>query len=136
MNQQEETFLTLMKIMHPLMDEDLSDRFQISKFYVSRILISLGKAAKKYLKSIAFKVQNLSPAFRNIKYSHVRHVVYCSEIFFVKPQNIINHNQCWSAYMHHHSGVKRHLINIKKIKVRVSGSCRIIWLHNDTKRFQ
>ena len=105
----EEMLLTFMKIRLGLLDEDLADRFQVSVSYVSRIFTTWVKVLKKFLSTLVFNAQkeivrqNLPPAFRNSKYSQVRHIIDCSEVFIEKPHNLKCQNQCWSDYKHHHT---------------------------------
>lgn len=109
LNPKEEMLLTFMKIRLGLLDEDLADRFQISLSYVSRIFTTWVKLLKRYLSCLVFNAQkdvvrhNLPPSFRTTKYSQVRHIIDCSEVFIEKPQNLVYQNQCWSDYKHHHT---------------------------------
>jgi hypothetical protein len=95
LNPQDEMLLTFMKIRLGLLDEDLADRFQISKSYVSRIFTTWVKLLKRYLNCLVFNAQkeivkqNLPPAFRSSKYSQVRHIIDCSEVFIENPQNLV-----------------------------------------------
>ena len=105
----EEMLLVCMKLRLGLLDEDLADRFKISTSYVSRIFTTWLLILKKFLGLLVFNAQkevvraNLPPSFRNAKYSSVRHIIDCSEIFIEKPNNLKVQNQCWSDYKHHHT---------------------------------
>ncbi|XP_062572932.1 uncharacterized protein LOC134234895 [Saccostrea cucullata] len=105
----DELVLTLMKIRLGLLDEDLADRFSISVSYVSRIFTTWVKILSKYLSKLIFNPPkevvhaNLPPKFKTQKYSSVRHIIDCSEVFIEKPHSMMVSNQCWSDYKHHYT---------------------------------
>lgn len=90
-----------------LLEEDLADRFSISVSYVSRIFTTWVKVLRKFLGEHVFNPPkevvraNLPPPpFKTPRYSCVRHIIDCSEVFIEMPQSMTVSNQCWSDYKH------------------------------------
>lgn len=105
----EEMIMTLMKLRLGLLDADLADRFEISSSQVSRIFTTWVKVLAHFFGSLVYNPPkeivrgNLPPKFQNSKYSSVRHIIDCSEIFIEKPQNLDIQNLTWSDYKKHNT---------------------------------
>ena len=105
----EEMALTLMKLRLGLLNEDLADRFGISSPHVSRIFTTWIKILSEILGSLVFNPpkevvrEHLPPAFQSSKYSSVRHIIDCSEIFLERPHSLDVQSKTWSDYKHHHT---------------------------------
>ncbi|XP_062583089.1 uncharacterized protein LOC134244859 [Saccostrea cucullata] len=105
----EEMALTVMKLRLGLLNEDLATRFNISAPHISKIFTTWIKILSKFLGTLVFNPskevvrENLPPAFRSKKYSSVRHIIDCTEVFLEKPQNLEVQTKTWSDYKHHHT---------------------------------
>ncbi|XP_062576281.1 uncharacterized protein LOC134238184 [Saccostrea cucullata] len=83
----EEMALTLMKLRLGLLNEDLATRFNISAPHISKIFTTWIKILSKFLGTLVFNPskevvrENLPPSFRSKKYSSVRHIIDCTEVF-------------------------------------------------------
>lgn len=64
------------------------------KFYAN-FLASMFSILQKKL-----YVQICPPQFKTPRYSSVRHIIDCSEVFIEMPQSMTVSNQCWSDYKH------------------------------------
>lgn len=112
----DEMILTMMKLRLGLLDEDIADRFHISKSHVSRIFTTWIQVLSKCIGSLVFNPAkdvtrtNLPPKFKTPKYSAVRHIIDCSEIFIETPHNLEVQAKTWSDYKHHHTA--KYLVSI------------------------
>lgn len=103
----DEMTMTLMKLRLGLLNEDLAHRFNISIAHVSKIFTTWIKLLSSFLGSLVFNPtkdvvkNNLPPCFKNAKYSSVRHIIDCTEIFLEKAQNLEVQTKTWSDYKHH-----------------------------------
>lgn len=81
----EEMILCLMKLRLGLLNEDLSDRFDISVGLVSSVFTTWVKILSRLLGECVFNPPaevvraNLPPSFRNNKFQNVRHIIDCTE---------------------------------------------------------
>jgi hypothetical protein len=105
-----EFVLTMMKLRLGLLLEDLADRFGISTTQDSNIFTTWVKFLSQTLGTLVFNPpkdvvkSNLPPSFQNRKFSDVRHIVDCSEVFLEKPSNLNIAAITWSDYKHHNTG--------------------------------
>ncbi|CAH1265591.1 Hypp3212 [Branchiostoma lanceolatum] len=96
-----------MKLRLGLLNEDLADRFGVSKATCSRALTATVKFMASELKCLIFKpaeeVQraNLPRRFQSQRYRNVRHIVDCTEVFIESPKNLKVKAETWSNYKHH-----------------------------------
>lgn len=109
LSSKEEMVITLMKLRLGLLNQDLADRFNVSSTHISRVFTTWIKILSQFFGSLVFNPskevvrENLPPKFRNQKYSSVRHIIDCSEVFLEKPQNLEVQGKTWSDYKHHHT---------------------------------
>jgi hypothetical protein len=104
-----ELLLTLMKIRLGLLNEDLAQRFGISKQHVSNIFTTWVKILSRVLGDLVFNPpkevvrENLPPSFRNPTFNSVRHIIDCTEVFLETPNNLQVRTDTWSDYKHHNT---------------------------------
>ena len=116
LSSKDELLLTLMKIRLGLLNQDLADRFGVSKQSVSNIFTTWVKVLDKFIGSLVFNPpkdmvrENLPPSFKNPTYSSVRHIIDCTEVFLETPQNLSVRADTWSDYKHHNTA--KYLLSI------------------------
>lgn len=103
-----EFLLTLIKLRLGLLNEDLGDRFGISRTTVSNILTTwLPFLSKNLVPCLVFNppkeaVQSILPkSFKTSVYCNVRHIIDCTEIYIEKPKDLKLQALTWSDYKHH-----------------------------------
>ena len=116
LSHKDEFLMTCMKIRLGLLNEDLADRFGISKQSVSNIFTTWIKLLDKFIGSLVFNPpkevlrENLPPSFQNPTYSSVRHIIDCTEVFLETPHNLSVRANTWSDYKHHNTA--KYLVSI------------------------
>ncbi|XP_069121866.1 uncharacterized protein [Argopecten irradians] len=109
LSKKEEIIMTMMKIRLGLLNQDLGDRFGVSATCVSNIISTWIRILGKVIGDLVFNPKkevvkaNLPPSFKTKKYSNVRHIIDCTEVFIEKPSNFQTQSVTWSDYKHHHT---------------------------------
>ena len=103
----EEFLMCLMKIRLGLLQEDLANRFSISKTLAGRIFTTWVKSTASALKSFVFvpDMDNISSSrptkFNNFPRLHT--IADATEIFLQTPKNHVAQRVTWSNYKHHNT---------------------------------
>ena len=109
LTKKEEMIMTMMKIRLGLLNEDLADRFGVSTTHVSHVITTWIRLLRNVLGSLVFNPAkevvkaNLPPSFKTGKFSNVRHIIDCTEVFIEKPSSFQVQSATWSDYKHHHT---------------------------------
>ncbi|XP_004208234.1 uncharacterized protein LOC101240893 [Hydra vulgaris] len=110
LSHRENLLMTLMRLCLGLLNEDMADRFGISKSLCSntfatfiRIIANiLGQAIIVWLPSEVIK-KNLPQSFVKAKHHKCRVILDCFEIFIELPKSLYNQAVTWSDYKHHNT---------------------------------
>ncbi|XP_047123362.1 uncharacterized protein LOC124806458 [Hydra vulgaris] len=110
LSHREELLMTLMRLRLGLLNEDMADRFGISKSLCSntfttfiRIIANiLGQAIIVWLPSEVIK-KNLPQSFVKAKHHKCRVILDCFEIFIERLKSLYNQAVTWSDYKHHNT---------------------------------
>ena len=109
LSSKDELLLTLMKIRIGLLNQDLADRFGLSKQSISNIFTTSIGVLNKFICALVFNPskemvrENLPPSFQNSTYSSVRHIIDCTEMLLETPQSLPVRTDTWSDYKHHNT---------------------------------
>lgn len=110
LSQREELLLTIMRLRLGLMNEDVADRFGISKSlcsntfttFVKIIANVLGRALVVWLPREAIR-DNLPESFIKSKHTKCRVILDCTEVFIERAKSLHNQAVTWSDYKHHNT---------------------------------
>ncbi|XP_012562119.2 uncharacterized protein LOC105847239 [Hydra vulgaris] len=110
LSHREELLMTLMRLRLGLLNEDMADRFGISKSLCSNTITTfiriianiLGQAIIVWLPSEVIK-KNLPQSFVKAKHHKCRVILDCFEIFIERPKSLYNQAVTWSDYKHHNT---------------------------------
>ncbi|XP_065658475.1 uncharacterized protein LOC136082991 [Hydra vulgaris] len=110
LSHKEEFLMTLMRLRLGLLNEDIADRFDISKALCSNIFTTffriiayiLGNAIIVWLPSEVIK-KNLTETFVKAKHHKCRVILDCFEIFIERPKSLYNQPVTWSDYKHYNT---------------------------------
>jgi len=104
LHQRDELLMTLMRLRLGFQVKDLADRFEVPCATVSsvfgtwvKVLASLLKDTITMPSSSCIKA-NLPNSFRYSRYSNVRGILDCTEIFIERPRNLQLQAATWSDY--------------------------------------
>ena len=106
----DEFLLTLMRLRLGLLNEDLADRFCISKTvrsntfktWIRLLRILLGDSLIKWL-PVEYIRENLPKVYQTAGHHKLRCIIDCSEIFIERPKALDLQVQTWSDYKHHNT---------------------------------
>jgi hypothetical protein len=107
--QKDELLLTLMKLCLGSTNEDLAQRFGVSRSTVSNIFNTWIKILANELKCLIYNPgmdvvkRTLPQRFKKPGYSKVRHIIDCTEIFIETPSDPHLKAATWSDYKHHNT---------------------------------
>jgi hypothetical protein len=107
--QKDELLLTLMKLRLGSTNEDLAQRFGISRSTVSNIFNTWIKILANELKCLIYNPgmdvvkRTLPQRFKKPGYSKVRHIIDCTEIFIETPSDPHLKAATWSDYKYHNT---------------------------------
>lgn len=91
-----------------LTNADLAERFQISQTTVSNIFNTWVRFLSNEMKCLIYNpsnevaLQHLPKKFKS-KYSNIRHIIDCSEVFIETPKDPVSMSATWSEYKHHNT---------------------------------
>ena len=106
---EDQIILTLMKLRLDLKMYDLACRFDISESTVSvifREVLDVLATRLEFLISWPAKEtvrKNIPRTMKKSKYSDVRCIIDCSELFIERPTLLTTRAQTWSSYKHHNT---------------------------------
>ena len=107
LSSRDEFFLTLMKLRLGVLNEDLADRFKISKGLTSNIFLTWVKATSTILKPIIYmpsqqSIANTRPSrFKSMP--DLYSIIDGTEFFIQTPKNPDLQKLTWSDYKHHNT---------------------------------